>query len=212
MRLLEIHPAVQGEGAAAGAPCVLVRFAGCPFRCAWCDTAWARDAAGEEATPEEVARRAAAFGIPRFLLTGGEPLHQEELPELIRILLGGGGEVLVETCGALPVDRIDPRAVKIMDIKCPASGESDRVLWENLDRLGRSDEIKFVLADRGDYEWAKGIVAGRLPSFPGVVLFSPAWGRLPADRLAGWILEDRLPVRLQVQLHRYLWPDRERGV
>ncbi|MBN1825252.1 MAG: radical SAM protein [Candidatus Eisenbacteria bacterium] len=212
MKVLEIHAAIQGEGRASGVPCVIVRFAGCPYRCAWCDTAWARDAEGEEASAAEVARRASAFGIPRFLLTGGEPLLQEELPDLIRVLIEGGGEVLVETCGALPVDRIDPRAVKIMDIKCPSSGESERVLWSNLDRLGGADEIKFVLANRADYDWAKGIVAARLGGFPGAVLFSPVHGRLPAERLAGWILEDRLLVRLHLQLHRILWPDRERGV
>jgi 7-carboxy-7-deazaguanine synthase len=211
MKVTEIYASLLGESTESGRPCVLVRFTGCSLRCRYCDTSYAFRG-GEEMAPEEVAGRVRAHGIDLVLLTGGEPLEQEELHRLIEILLGRGHEVLVETGGHRPIETIDPRVLKILDIKCPGSGQSDAMLWSNLDALGPRDEVKFVIVDRADYEWAKRVLAKRLRGARGPVLFSAAHGRLAPAELGGWILEDRLPVRLGVQLHRILWPDRERGV
>jgi len=211
MKVTEVYASLLGESTESGRPCVLVRFTGCCLRCRYCDTPYAFHG-GEEMAPEEVAARVREHGIDLVLLTGGEPLEQEDLPRLVEILLGRGHEVLVETGGHRPIETLDPRVLKILDIKCPGSGHADAMLWSNLDALGPRDEVKFVLVDRADYEWAKGALAEKLRGVRGPVLFSAAYGRLAPAELAGWILEDRLPVRLGIQLHRILWPDRERGV
>ncbi len=211
MRVTEIYASLQGESTHSGRPGVLVRFTGCSLRCAWCDTAYAFEG-GEEISPDDVAGRIREFGIGLVLLTGGEPLEQEELPELIDILLDRGMEILVETGGAEPVGWLDRRVVKVLDFKCPASGCAGANRWENIEALGERDEVKFVIADRNDYDWAVEVLRNRLAGWGGVVLFSPVRGDLDPAVLGGWILEDRLPVRLQIQLHKVLWPDRERGV
>jgi 7-carboxy-7-deazaguanine synthase len=211
VRVTEIYASLQGETTHSGRPCVLARFTGCSLRCRYCDTAYAFTG-GIDMTPREVAERVRSFGIDLVLLTGGEPLEQPELPLLIEILLADGREVMIETGGHRPLHDIDPRVIKIVDVKCPGSGHESDMHWENLGLLGRRDELKFVLTGRSDYDWAKAVVAERLHGRESAVLFSAASGRLHAAELAGWILEDRLPVRLQIQLHRVLWPDRDRGV
>lgn len=211
MRVTEIYASLQGETTHAGRPCVLVRFTGCSLRCRYCDTAYAFYG-GEESAPEKVADAVRAYGIGLVLLTGGEPLEQVELARLVSILLDRGHEVLIETGGHRSIAGIDSRAIKIIDVKCPGSGHDADVLWENFEALGPRDEIKFVLTGRADYEWAKETLRSRLGRWRGTVLFSAAEKRLAPADLAAWILVDKLPVRLQIQLHKVLWPDRDRGV
>jgi 7-carboxy-7-deazaguanine synthase len=206
----EIFHSIQGEATHAGVPCVFVRLTACDLRCRWCDTEYAFHEGTSLPIPEIVAR-VAAFGCPLVEVTGGEPLLQRHTPMLVRALLDRGHEVLVETGGHLDIGGLDPRARVILDLKCPGSGEAAKNRWENLDRLEAKDAIKFVIADRGDYDWASETLrrltlAGRAPVF-----FAPVHGELDPARLAGWILEDRLPVRLQLQIHKLLWGDR-RGV
>jgi 7-carboxy-7-deazaguanine synthase len=207
----EIFFSIQGEGTRAGLPCVFVRLTGCPLRCRWCDTAYAFQE-GRIRTAADVMAEIEAFPCRLLLLTGGEPLSQPAAFAFITRLLDAGWQVLVETSGHVPLDRLDPRSIAIMDIKAPGSGEEHRMEWRNLDLLRPTDEVKVVVADRHDYEWARDVVrrhgvAERCP-----VLFSPVHGRLDPGGLARWILDDGLPVRLQVQLHKYLWPGVERGV
>lgn len=202
---------IQGEGTRAGLPCVFVRLTGCPLRCAWCDTAYAFQE-GTRRTIDEVVGEIARHPCRRVLVTGGEPLAQPAAFALVARLLDDGWEVLVETSGHVRLDGLDRRAVAIMDVKAPGSGESHRVDWTNLDRLAPRDEVKFVLADRADYEWSREVVREHRLDARGAVLFSPVHGRLDPGALARWILEDGLEVRVQVQLHKYLWPGVERGV
>ena len=209
--MTEIYASILGESTHAGRPCVLARFTGCSLRCRYCDTAYAFSG-GVEMSPREVAGRIRFFGHRLVLLTGGEPLEQPEIPDLVSSLLESGRELLVETGGHVSAAHLDPRVIKILDIKCPGSGSADSMAWENIGILGPRDEVKFVLTDRRDYEWAREVRAARLRDFEGAVLFSAARGFLTDTLLAEWILEDGLEVRLQVQLHRVLWPDRERGV
>lgn len=211
MRVTEIYASLQGESTRSGRPCVLVRFTGCSLRCRYCDTAYAFRG-GEEATPDEVAAKAGSFGIPLVLLTGGEPLEQDELPRLIEILLAAGHEVMIETGGHVLIADVDPRVIKIVDFKCPGSGHDADIVWENADHLDDKDEVKFVVRDRADYEWAKRVMAERLAGWNGTVLFSAVHDDLSPTTLGEWILEDRLPARLQIQLHRLLWPEKTRGV
>ncbi len=210
LRVSEIFHSIQGESTYAGLPCVFVRLAGCNLNCAYCDTRYARQG-GEALSRKTIVSRAEAYPGRLIEITGGEPLLQEETPTLVADLADRGWEVLVETNGSRDISVLDPRAVRIMDLKCPASGESGKTRWENLELLTRRDEVKFVISGREDYLWAKGVVAERLPPGPGV-LFSPAAGRLDPAELAGWILEDGLAVRLQLQLQKNIWPGVERGV
>jgi 7-carboxy-7-deazaguanine synthase len=202
---------IQGEGTRAGQPCVFVRLTGCPLRCAWCDTAYAFHE-GERRSVEDVVRDIARHPCRRVLVTGGEPLAQPAAFGLVERLLDDGWEVLVETSGHVPLDALDRRAVTILDVKTPGSGETHRMEWRNLDLLHEGDEVKFVLADRADYEWSRALVRDRGLSGRCVVLFSPVHGVLDPGDLGRWILDDGLDVRLQVQLHKYLWPGVERGV
>jgi 7-carboxy-7-deazaguanine synthase len=202
---------IQGEGTRAGLPCVFVRLTGCPLRCGWCDTAYAFHE-GTRRSVEEVIAEIAPHPCRRVLVTGGEPLAQPAAFTLVARLLELGWDVLVETSGHVPLDALDRRAVTIMDIKAPGSGESHRMEWRNLDLLGPRDEIKIVIAGRADYEWARDLVRARGLLGRCAVLFSPVHGGLDPAELAGWILADGLDVRLQVQLHKYLWPGIERGV
>lgn len=207
----EIFHSIQGESRHAGRPCAFVRLAHCNLRCVWCDTAYAFDE-GTGTTVGEVVDRLAAFGTRYVLVTGGEPLAQPGVHDLIGVLLGAGHEVAVETGGSLDIAPLDPRAMIVLDVKCPGSGMMDRNRWANLDLLKPGDEVKFVIADRADYEWSRDVLRTRgLASRHGVLL-SPVHGALHPRALAEWILEDRLPVRLQIQLHKYLWPPDRRGV
>jgi 7-carboxy-7-deazaguanine synthase len=207
----EVFFSVQGEGTRAGLPCVFLRLTGCPLRCAWCDTTYAFHE-GRRREEHELLAELSAFPVRLLQLTGGEPLSQPAAFPFVTALLDRGWSVLVETSGHVPLDALDRRAVAVMDVKAPGSGESHRTHWPNLDLLKPTDELKLVLLDRTDYEWARALVRERRLHERCPVLLSPVHGRLEPGRLAGWVLEDALPVRVQVQLHKYLWPGVERGV
>lgn len=211
LQVNEIFYSVQGESTYAGRPCVFVRLTGCNLRCRWCDTAYAFYD-GETLTVEQVLERVRAYKCPLVEITGGEPLLQDEVHFLIDRLLVEGYEVLVETGGSLDVGRLDPRVVKIVDLKAPGSKMDRHNNLDNLQYLDRKDQIKFVVADRRDYEWAKRIMAEHALAEKAQVLFSPVFGELHPRELAEWILADRLPARLQIQLHKYLWDPNQRGV
>ena len=211
LRVNEIFHSIQGESSHAGRPCVFVRLTGCNLRCVWCDTAYAFHE-GTSMEVEEVVRRASEFGCRLVEVTGGEPLLQEETIELLRVLLARGHEVLLETGGSLPIDEVPEGVRRIVDVKCPGSGESDRNLWANLDALREGDELKFVIADRADYDWAAREVRARGLDARAPVLFSAVDEALPPGELARWVLDDRLPVRVQLQMHKILWPGVARGI
>ncbi len=207
----EIFFSIQGEGTRAGRPCVFVRLTGCPLRCRWCDTAYAFQE-GTRRTDDEVLAEIARFPTRLLCLTGGEPLAQPSAFPLVTRLVESGWEVVVETSGAVSLEQLDRRAIAIMDVKTPGSGESARMHWPNLDRLDAKDEAKLVIADRADYEWSRQLVRERRLAERCTVLFAPVHGRLDPALLARWILDDGLPVRLQIQLHKVLWPGVARGV
>ncbi len=217
LRVTEIFLSIQGESTWAGLPCTFVRLTGCPLRCVWCDTAYAFHG-GQRMTLEEIEQRVAAIGTPLVEVTGGEPLAQRAAFTLVRRLLDAGCTVLVETSGAINVTPLDARAHKIMDLKCPGSGEAHRNLWSNLDHLTERDEIKFVVADRTDYDWAVAVIRehgldarvreGALRA----ILVSPVWDAIDLQDLAGWVRDDGLPVRMQVQLHKLIWGATTQGV
>lgn len=204
LRLTEIFLSLQGEASRVGLPTVFVRLTGCPLRCGYCDTAYAFHG-GETFALETIVERVRSYGVPRVTVTGGEPLAQKGCLELLRVLCDAGCDVSLETSGALDVANVDVRVSRIVDLKTPASGEMARNLWANLDHLTPRDEIKFVLCDRGDYEWARAVLQDHSLALRSPVLFSPSFGQLEPRQLAQWILEDRLPVRMQLQLHKVLW-------
>ena len=204
LRVNEIFYSLQGESTRAGRPCVLVRLTGCHLRCGWCDTAYAFYE-GEWLSRAEVLARVAAFGCPLVELTGGEPLLQPGALPLLADLCNAGYEVLLETSGAVDIAPVDPRVRRIVDVKCPGSGEVERNHWPNLDLLRETDELKLVIADEADYRWARDLVLERELHRRCPVHFSPVAGSLDPAALADWILRDRLPVRLQLQLHKQLW-------
>jgi len=208
----EIFHSIQGESTFTGRACVFVRLTGCNLRCTYCDTRYAY-AEGRPLAIDQVVEKVAAFGCNLVEITGGEPLLQPNTGQLVKTLLAQGYQVLMETNGSLDISVIDPGCIKIMDIKCPDSGEADQCDFANLQRMSSSDQIKFVISSRQDYLYAK----KTLPRLPdklesGNVLFSPAWDSLSGKKLAQWILEDGLNVRLQMQMHKILWPDIERGI
>jgi 7-carboxy-7-deazaguanine synthase len=210
----EIFHSIQGESTWSGLPCTFVRLTGCPLRCVWCDTEYAFHG-GTRMTITDIVAAVDAIDTRLVEVTGGEPLTHPGAIELVRQLIDTGHEVLVETSGALDVSPLDPRAHKIMDLKCPGSGESERNLWGNLEHLTPRDEIKFVIADRADYEWAREVIRERgldarvARGELRALLLSPVWNGVDLESMAGWILEDRLPARLQLQLHKLVWgPDR----
>jgi 7-carboxy-7-deazaguanine synthase len=208
----EIFHSIQGESTLAGAPCVFVRLTGCDLRCTWCDTPYAFTE-GRRMSVAEVVEAAAAFGCPLVEITGGEPLLQGDVYPLMEALRDRGMTVLLETGGHISVDRVPAGIVRIVDVKCPGSGEAARNHWPNLDLLAPADQVKFVILDRADYEFARDAVARhRLAARCAAVLFSPVHGALRPDELASWILEDRLAVRLQLQVHKYIWGAHARGV
>lgn len=204
LRLTEIFFSLQGEAARAGLPTVFVRLTGCPLRCVWCDTEYSFTG-GEPATIASVLAEVAKYPARQVCVTGGEPLSQKECLPLLTALCDAGYDVSLETSGALDVAAVDPRVARIMDLKAPDSGESARNRWENLDVLTARDEIKIVIASRGDYEWARDVLRQRNLAQCCQVLFSPAQGRVEPRMLAEWILEDGLDVRFQMQLHKVLW-------
>jgi len=209
LRISEIFHSLQGEGLTAGERTAFVRLTGCPLRCTYCDTEYAFKG-GEWMSLDDILERVATFGVRYVCVTGGEPLAQTHCPALLTALCDARYSVSLETAGALDVSVVDPRAVRVMDIKTPASGELVRNLWSNLEHLTERDQIKFVICDEADYHWAADQVAQRQLDRLCAVIFSPAAGRLAPRVLGEWILRDRLPVRFQVQLHKVLWGD-ERG-
>jgi 7-carboxy-7-deazaguanine synthase len=210
INISEIFYSIQGESTYAGLPCVFVRTAGCNLRCKYCDTEYAREG-GDAMEIKDILDKVASFGVKLVEVTGGEPLHQDNVPGLVSGLLDAGYEVLVETNGSYSISALDGRAVRIVDIKCPGSGMSDKVDWVGLAGLTAKDQVKFVISGRDDYLWARNVLGSR--DFAGAeVLFSPVRGTMEPSKLAGWILRDRLPVRLQLQIHKYIWGDDVRGV
>jgi 7-carboxy-7-deazaguanine synthase len=206
LRVTEIFRSIQGESTRAGFPCAFVRLTGCSLRCVWCDTAYAFTG-GEDVPVTEAVARVLALGTDLVEVTGGEPLEQAGVYPLMKELLDRGKTVLLETGGHVPLDRVDPRVVKIVDVKAPGSGMMDANLPENLENLSARDEVKFVLADRKDFDWALDFVAARDLDRRHVVTFSPVWESLPAADLAGWIRDSGRPIRLGLQLHKLLWGD-----
>jgi 7-carboxy-7-deazaguanine synthase len=204
LRLTEVFLSLQGETRRAGLPTVFIRLTGCPLRCRWCDTTYSFQG-GETVTLTSLMARVAEYGVPIVCVTGGEPLAQKGCLPLLSALCDAGYSVSLETSGALDVSMVDPRVSRIVDIKPPDSGEASRNRWENLACLTHHDEIKFVLASRADYEWARDVVRAQSLDKVCPILFSPVQGELPPAQLADWILVDRMPVRMQVQLHKVLW-------
>lgn len=210
MRITEIYQSIQGESSYSGLPCVFIRTTGCDLRCSWCDSEFAFYG-GENLSISQIIERIKAFPARLVELTGGEPLLQKDLPKLALELLELGYKVMIETGGHRDVSVLDERVIKIMDIKCPASGESGKNLWSNLEHLTNQDEIKFVIADRKDYEWAKEVIKKyNLEKFP--LLFSSVYDKLEPKLLVEWILADSLDVRFQLQTHKFIWPPQARGV
>ncbi len=212
LKINEIFYSIQGESSYAGRPCVFIRLTGCNLRCSYCDTTYAYED-GDVHSVEAILNKAAAYQCPLVEITGGEPLLQAETPVLIGKLLDRGYTVLLETNGTIDIAAVDPRCVRIMDIKCPSSGQAEKNNPSNLARLTLHDEIKFVIADRNDYGYAvKMLPALEQHAGPACIHFSPVHNMLDPATLAAWILEDRLPVRLSLQLHKTIWPSRQRGV
>jgi 7-carboxy-7-deazaguanine synthase len=208
----EIFHSIQGESTHTGRPCVFVRLTACDLRCSWCDTPYAFTE-GKKMSLDDVLARVEGYGCDLVEITGGEPLLQLDVYPLMEQLLASGKTVMVETGGHLSIKDVPSPVIRIMDVKCPGSGESGKNHWENLTLLGSHDEVKFVIRDRTDYEYARDVVVHHgLVDRTAAVLFSPVHGVLPAKDLAAWILADRLPVRLQLQAHKYIWGADTRGV
>jgi 7-carboxy-7-deazaguanine synthase len=211
LRVNEIFHSVQGESTHAGRPCTFVRLTGCPLRCVWCDTAYAFHE-GSWMSLEDILDAVAVHACRLVEVTGGEPLAQPGAIELLQMLVDAGYEVLLETSGALSIAAVPAAVKRIVDLKAPDSGESSRNDWSNLAQLRAGDEVKFVIASRRDYEWARDVVRREGLHEKATVLFSPVWDSGIRQPLATWLLEDRLPARYQLQLHKLVWPGVERGV
>lgn len=213
MRVTEIFHSIQGESSYAGLPCVFVRLTWCNLRCSWCDSEYTFTG-GVEMAIDEVIDRVRSYGCNLVEITGGEPLVQKrDCCELVRRLCDEGFTVLVETGGGLDAGVIDPRAIKILDVKCPGSGEAARNYWPNMEKLNPADEVKFVISDRADFDFALEVIEKyRLGERAKPVLFSPVWGAVEFRDLAGWVLEAGVPARMQLQLHKFIWGPDARGV
>ncbi|MAE71715.1 MAG: 7-carboxy-7-deazaguanine synthase QueE [Gemmatimonadetes bacterium] len=211
MRVHEVFASIQGETSRAGLPTFFIRTTGCNLRCAWCDTTEAFEG-GEERSVEELVAKARSSGLENVTLTGGEPLLQSDAPKLVEQLLDAGLDVQIETNGSLDISPLDRRASRIIDMKPPGSGEETAFLESNLEELSSRDEVKMVLRDRADYEWAIERIGSLRLAEPTKVLLAPAWGELDPKALARWILDDRLPVRLNLQIHKTIWGGDARGV
>jgi 7-carboxy-7-deazaguanine synthase len=204
LRVTEIFHSIQGESSRVGLPTVFVRLTGCPLRCVWCDTEYAFSG-GESLSIADILQRVAGFDCKTVCVTGGEPLAQKNCLPLLSALCDAGHSVSLETSGALDIGGIDPRVARIVDLKAPGSGEEAKNCWENIGLLTAHDELKFVLASREDYDWAVSACRQRRLFERCPILFSPVQGQLDPTQLAQWILDDRLPVRFQLQLHKLLW-------
>lgn len=212
LTVYEIYESIQGESTHVGRPCVFVRLAACDLRCVWCDTPYAFSG-GRKMTENEVMTEVGKFGARVVEITGGEPLLQTAAIPLMERLIRDGYEVLLETGGHIPIDDVPDEVITILDVKCPGSGEAHRTHWPNLAQLSPRDEVKFVIADRADFEYAAEVVRRHgLIGRRAAVLFSPVHGTLAPADLARWILDERLPVRLQLQTHKYIWSPDARGV
>jgi 7-carboxy-7-deazaguanine synthase len=208
----EIFHSIQGESTHSGRPCVFVRLTACDLRCSWCDTPYAFDE-GRKMTVEEVVSQVRGYGCDVVEVTGGEPLLQKDVYPLMQRLLGEGKTVMIETGGHIEAGAVPAGVIRVIDVKCPGSGEAENNCWANLDALRPTDEVKFVVKDRADYEYARSIVERhRLAGKCAAVLFSPVHGVLHPRQLAEWVLTDRLPVRVQLQIHKYIWSPETRGV
>jgi 7-carboxy-7-deazaguanine synthase len=207
----EVYASIQGESSHSGRLCVFVRLTGCNLRCKWCDTEYAFYE-GERRTIDAVAEQVLGYGIPLVEITGGEPLLQKGCSVLARRLLAAGLTVLVETSGALPIDALPSGTIRIMDLKCPSSGECDKNEWRNIVSLTPRDEVKFVIADRADYEWAKDVIGRHDLPRRCPVLISTVHGAVAPEDVVGWMLADRLDARFQLQMHKYIWGPGRRGV
>jgi 7-carboxy-7-deazaguanine synthase len=217
LRVTEIFHSIQGESTWAGYPCLFIRLTGCPLRCVWCDTEYSFFG-GERTTLDDIMKKVRDTGTNLVEITGGEPLIHRNAFVLTTRLLDEGYTVLIETSGAIDVGPLDPRAHKIMDLKCPGSGEVERNLWSNLEHLTGRDEVKFVIKDRADYEWARdvvlnrGLAARKREGTLREILFSPVWDSIDFKEMAEWIIADHLPVRYQIQLHKVIWGANVPGV
>jgi 7-carboxy-7-deazaguanine synthase len=213
LKVNEIFFSIQGESSHAGRPCVFIRLTGCNLRCTYCDTRYAYEE-GSWREIGDIEREIRPFRCRVVEVTGGEPLLQEQTPELIRRLLDSGYTVLLETNGSRDISVVDDRCSRIVDMKCPSSGQSDKNRLENLDSITPNDEVKFVIGDRGDFDYAMAVISARLSQRRDLKppLLSPAYGRMNLENLARWILEDHLDVRLQIQLHKWIWGAEKRGV
>ena len=208
----EIFHSIQGESTHAGRPCVFVRLTACDLRCRWCDTPYAFHE-GHKMTVDEVVADVEARGCPVVEVTGGEPLLQPDVYPLMQRLLDAGKTVLIETGGHRSIAQVPPGVIRIVDVKCPGSGESEKNDWSNLAHLTATDEVKFVIADRADYDFARDVLRReQLDGKVAAVLFSPVHGELDPKQLAEWVIADRLPVRVQLQVHKYIWSPETRGV
>jgi 7-carboxy-7-deazaguanine synthase len=211
MKLYEIYTSIQGETHYAGLPCTLVRFAACDLRCTYCDTEYAFTG-GQDVSMANIVADVESRGVPLVLLTGGEPLLQPELPALCTELLARGFEVMIETGGHRDVSKLPAGVVLIVDVKTPRSGESGKMHWANLERLGPRDAVKFVVCDEADYQWARELIATRELGGRCNVLLSPSFGQVAPQQLVEWMLRDKVPARLNLQIHKYVWPPEQRGV
>ena len=212
LNVIEIFRSIQGESTWAGAPCTFIRLAGCNLRCEYCDTAYAFEV-GRTMEIGAILRACEPLAGSVVEITGGEPLIQKECGTLAACLLECGATVLLETNGTEPIEHLPKEVIKIVDIKCPGSGCSEHINWSNIDHLSDNDEVKFVIGDRSDFEWSCEVVdTYRLTGLCKAVLFAPVYGKLAPDMLADWILESELPVRLQIQLQKYIWDPQTRGV
>jgi 7-carboxy-7-deazaguanine synthase len=211
MRITEIYQSIQGESSYAGLPCVFVRTTGCDLRCSWCDSEFTFTG-GTSMTVDQIMAEVEKYDCELVELTGGEPLLQPEIYVLATRLADGGRTVLIETGGHRNISKLDPRVIRIMDLKCPRSGECEKNLWSNLGHLRPADEVKFVIADRGDYEWSLKIIREHGLEDRVKLLISTAYGMIQPEQVVAWMLEDKLRARFQLQLHKYIWPPEARRV
>ena len=210
LKVCETFYSLMGESTRVGLPAFFIRLSGCNLRCRYCDTTYAYEES-RKTTVAALLQAAGDFPTRLVLVTGGEPLLQEDTPALLKVLVGAGFEVCLETNGSLPIDRVDRKVHRLLDVKCPASGMAGENHWENLEVLTSEDEVKFVVSDQDDFSWAVEVITkyglpGRLP-----LLISPVFGQVPAQEVAAWILKSRLPLRLNIQMHKYLWGAEARG-
>lgn len=212
LQVTEIFYSIQGESTHMGRPCVFIRLTGCPLRCTWCDTEYAFHG-GKQMTLHQILDEVRSHGCRLVEVTGGEPLAQSKCIDLLHILLDEDYEVMLETSGALSIDEVPHPVQVIMDLKCPDSGEESKNRWSNIEHLDDNDELKFVIASREDFDWSMKVIAERnLARRVRAILFSPVHGKLEPTKLAEWMKEECAPARLQLQLHKQLWPDVEEGV